>query len=140
MALVGQKTKVRLGQPNYVLYRLAAAEDLAQCNASTTILPANTCVFNDVTVGNNAVPGEANYGTSSATYQTGKGYDQATGLGSVNVTSLINQWNTVTFSPTTTAFSISPTTAVHGSPVNVMGAVTPNSGTGIPSGPVWLTQ
>jgi Pro-kumamolisin, activation domain/Bacterial Ig-like domain (group 3) len=140
MALVGQNTKVRLGQPNYVLYRLAAAEDLAQCNASTTILPANTCVFNDVTVGNNAVPGEANYGTSSATYQTGKGYDQATGLGSVNVTSLINQWNTVTFSPTTTAFTISPTTAVHGSPVNVMGTVTPNSGTGIPSGPVWLTQ
>ncbi len=141
MALVGQKTLVRLGQPNYVLYRLAAAENLSQCNgSSTSSLPANTCVFNDVTVGNNAVPGETGYGTSSAKYQAGNGYDQATGLGSVNVTTLINQWNTVTFSPTTTAFSINPTTATHGSPLNVTVNVTPNSGTGKPSGAVWLVQ
>lgn len=141
MALVGQKTLVRLGQPNYVLYRLAAAENLSQCNASsTTSLPLNTCVFNDVTVGNNAVPGESGYGTSSANYQTGKGYDQVTGLGSVNVTTLINQWNTVTFSPTTTTFSISPTTSTHGDPLNVTVNVTPNSGTGKPSGAVWLMQ
>ena len=141
MALVGQKTLVRLGQPNYILYRLAAAENLSQCNASnTTSLPATTCVFNDVTVGNNAVPGESGYGTSSAKYQAGRGYDQATGLGSVNVTTLINQWNTVSFSPTTTAFSLSPTTATHGDPLNVTANVTPNSGTGKPSGAVWLLQ
>lgn len=141
MALVGQKTLVRLGQPNYVLYRLAAAENLSQCNASNaTSLPASTCVFNDVTLGNNAVPGEPGYGTSSATYQSGKGYDLATGLGSVNVANLTNQWNTVTFSPTTTMFSISPTSAVHGSPLNVTVKVTPNSGTGTPSGVVWLLQ
>ena len=48
----------------------------------------------------NAVPGEAGYGTSAATYQSGQGYDLATGLGSVNVTNLIDQWSTVTFSPT----------------------------------------
>jgi hypothetical protein len=138
MGLVANRTLTRLGQPNYVLYRLAAAENLSQCNASSTTLPASTCVFNDVTVGSNAVPGEANYGTSSATYQSGKGYDLATGLGSVNVTNLINQWNTVTFSPTTTIFSISPTSAVHGSPLNVAGTVTPNSGTGVPSGVVWV--
>lgn len=140
MGLVANKVQTRLGQPNYVLYRLAAAENLAQCNSSSTTLPATTCVFNDVTVGNNAVPGEANYGTSGATYESGKGYDLATGLGSVNVTNLINQWNTVTFSPTTTTFSISPTTAVHGSPLNVAGTVTPSSGTGAPTGPVWLVQ
>jgi hypothetical protein len=140
MALVGQKTLVRLGQPNYVLYRLAAAENFAQCNASSATLPASTCVFNDVTMGNNAVPGEPSYGTSNATYQSGVGYDEATGLGSVNVTNLINQWNSVTFSPTTTSFSISPTTAVHGSPLNVTVHVTPNSGAGKPSGAAWLVQ
>ena len=140
MSLVANKTLTRLGQPNYVLYRLAAAENLAQCNASSSTLPASSCVFNDVTVGNNAVPGETNYGTGNATYQSGKGYDLATGLGSVNVTNLINQWNTVSFSPTTTAFSISPATAVHGDPLNVTGTVTPNSGTGIPTGMIWLTQ
>src|SRR5712692_5254035 len=141
MALVGQKTLVRLGQPNYVLYRLAAAENLSQCNASKkTSLPPSMCVLNDVTVRNNAVPGESVYGTSIANYQGGKGYDQATGLGSVNVTTLISQWNSVTFSPTTTTFSLSPTTATHGDPLNVSVNVTPNSGTGIPSGSVWVSQ
>ena len=49
------------------------------------LFPAVTCIFNDVTVGNNAVPGEAGYGTPSAKYQSTVGYDLATGLGSVNV-------------------------------------------------------
>lgn len=140
MALVTDKTGVRLGQPNYVLYRLAAAENLSQCNASGSSLPGTTCIFNDVTVGNNAVPGEASYGSANPTYLSGKGYDLATGLGSVNVTNLINQWSTITFSPTTTTFSISPTNAVHGSPLNVAGTVTPNSGTVTPTGTVWLLQ
>jgi len=138
MALVASKKGVRLGQPNYVLYRLAAAENLSQCNASATTLPASTCVFNDVTVGNNAVPGEAGYGGAKPTYASAKGYDLATGLGSVNVTNLINEWSKITFSPTTTTFSINPTSAVHGSPLNVAGTVTPNSGTITPTGSVWV--
>ena len=82
MALVNQKMNSRQGQANYVLYKLAAAENLAQCNASNTSTPpASTCVFNDVTVGNNAVPGEVGYGTSGAAYQSGVGYDLASGLG-----------------------------------------------------------
>ena len=65
MALVREKTGSRLGQANYVLYRLAAAETLSQCNGSkTTALPASSCTFNDVTVGNNAVPGQTGYGTT----------------------------------------------------------------------------
>jgi hypothetical protein len=139
MALVANRAGTRLGAPNYVLYRLAAAENLAPCNASSSSLPASTCVFNDVTVGNNAVGGETGYGTSGATYQSSKGYDLATGLGSVNVTNLINQWSTVTFSPTTTTLSVSPTSIVHGSAVNVSGTVTPNSGTGTATGTIWLT-
>ncbi len=141
MASVAFKAGVRLGQPNYVLYRLANAETLSQCNASnTTTLPASTCVFNDVTVGNNAVPGELNYGTPSAKYQSGVGYDLATGLGSVNVTNLINQWSSVTFNATSTSLSISPTTAQHGTPLNISGAVAPTSGTGTPTGVVWFTH
>jgi pro-kumamolisin-like protein/Big-like domain-containing protein len=140
MALVASNALTRLGQPNYVLYRLAAAENLAQCNASSTTLPASNCVFNDVTVGNNSVPGEANYGTSNATYRSVEGYDLATGLGSVNVTNLIKQWNTVTFSPTTTTFSINPTSAVHGSAINVSGNVTPSSSPGSATGVVWLSE
>ena len=141
MALVNQKTGSRQGQANYVLYRLAAAEagTLSQCNGSkTTGLPANSCVFNDVTVGNNAVPGEPGYGTPSAQYQSTVGYDLATGLGSVNVNNLLNNWNSVTFRPTTTTLTLMPMTFTHGASANVNVGVAPNSGTGTPTGDVSL--
>lgn len=126
----------RQGQANYVLYRLAAQETLAQCNGSNTVaLPGANCIFNDVTVGNNAVPGEAGYGASSAKYQAGVGYDLATGLGSVNVANLVNNWSSITFNPTTTTLTVSPLTNItHGATVNVDITVTPNSGGGPPTG------
>jgi subtilase family serine protease len=126
----------RQGNPNYVLYRLAASQSAYpnQCNGSNTSgLPAEACIFNDVTVGNNVVPGET--GTQ---YQATAGYDTATGLGSVNVANLVSQWNTVTFNPTTTALSVTPKTVNHGSPVPFTVTVTPSSGSGVPTGDVTL--
>ena len=130
----------RQGQANYVLYRLAASQNatLSQCNASNPTLPASSCIFNDVTVGNNAVPGELNYGLSTADYQAGIGYDLATGLGSVNVTNLVNQWNSVIFNPTTTTLSITESPVVHGSSVPFTVSVAPTSATGTPTGNVSL--
>jgi len=140
MALVDQKAGGRQGQANYILYRLAATETLSQCNGSkTTSLPAASCVFNDVTVGNNAVPGEAGYGTGSGQYQSGTGYDLATGLGSVNVANLVNSWGSVSFNPTATTLGLSPTTSItHGTAVNVTVSVAPSSGSGVPTGDVTL--
>ncbi len=130
----------RQGQVDYILYKLAAAETFSQCNASShAALPASSCVFNDVTSGNNAVPGETGYGTPSAPYQSGVGYDLATGLGSVNVANLAKAWSSVTFSPTTTTLSLGPTANItHGSSVNVNATVAPNSAGGTPSGDVFL--
>jgi len=137
MALVDQQMGGRQGLANYVLYRLAATQTAypLQCNASdTTTPPASTCIFNDVTVGNNVVPGET--GTA---YQATAGYDQTTGLGSVNITNLINQWNTVTFNPTTTTLGLAPLINItHGSPVSVNVTVAPSSGTGTPTGELSL--
>ncbi len=100
MALVDQKTGSRQGLANVVLYGLAASENASACNASNTSgLPAGTCIFNDVTIGTNAVPGEANYNTPSETYIAGSGYDLASGLGSVNATNLVNQWTTFNQGP-----------------------------------------
>ena len=65
-----------------------------------------SCIFHDVTVGNNAVPGEINYGLATAQYQAGAGYDMATGLGSVNITNLVDQWSSVTFTGTTTTLAL----------------------------------
>ena len=134
----------RQGQATYVLYRLAASQNatLSQCNASnTTTLPASTCIFNDVTVGNNAVPGETNYGLSAADYQAGVGYDRATGLGSVNIANLVTNWNTVTFNPTDTVLTLNNGSAVnitHGQSVPLQATVAPGSGTGTPTGDLVL--
>lgn len=99
MALMVQRSGSRLGQAAYVLYGLAASEALGSCNASSaSALPAANCIFNDVTSGNNAVPGESGFGTSAARYQAGSGYDLATGLGSVNVANLAENWNAVSSS------------------------------------------
>jgi Pro-kumamolisin, activation domain/Bacterial Ig-like domain (group 3) len=142
VALVKQKiiplnTQQRLGQINYVLYPLAGSQTMSSCNGSSiAALPASSCTFNDVTVGNNSVPGASDYGTAAAKYQSGAGYDLASGLGSVNVTNLINNWNTVAFNATTTTLSLNPITAVHGAAVTVTASVT--SGIGTPTGDISL--
>jgi hypothetical protein len=128
----------RLGLPNYVLYRLAASQAMypSQCNGSNGATPLNTdCIFHDVTTGSNVVPGEI-----GLNYPAGAGYDLATGLGSVNVANLANQWNSVTFNPTTTAISVgTPTPLAHGSPLAFTVTVTPSSpSTMVPSGDVFL--
>ena len=101
-----------------MLYPLAANQALypSNCNASNiTTPPTTTCIFNDVTVGNNVVPGEP-----GDQYQATSGYDQTTGLGSVNVANLVNQWNSVTFSPTTTTLLLNDgDTASMSSTVNL---------------------
>ena len=136
MALVVQQYG-RQGQANYVLYRLAAAEKFSQCNGSNTTGSLDpTCIFNDVTQGNNAVPGELNYGTASALHQAGTGYDLATGLGSVNATNLVNKWNSVAFNPTTTTLNLTPLNITHGQAVTA--SVTVAGSGGITSGSVTL--
>jgi hypothetical protein len=146
MALVDQQMENiygsqdhRQGQANYVLYNLAASQITHAwlCNgSSTTTLPdIKNCIFNDTTIGNNAVPGELNYGLSTAKYQAGVGYDLATGLGSVNVANLVSQWNTVKFNPTMTTLTLNnglPVNITHGQSINVNISVAASSGTGTP--------
>jgi hypothetical protein len=135
MALINQKTGGRQGQANYVLYRLAAKETFSQCNGSKiTGTIAASCIFNDTTVGNIAVPGQAGFGTSTGKYQATPSYDLATGLGSVNVTNLANRWSSVTFNSTSTTLTLNPLTVAHGSSVTVNVSVTPNGGAGTPTG------
>lgn len=143
MALVDEKmgqvqtpSGARQGLANYVLYSLAAAQQAnttlsGLCNASSTsTLPNSACVFNDVTVGNNSVPGESGY--PSGLYNSGVGYDLASGLGSVNISNLVNGWAAATFRPTTTTLklnsAITPITVPHGTTVNVSIAVAPGTG------------
>jgi hypothetical protein len=143
MALVVQKTGGRVGIANYALYKLAATEALSSCNGSgTPALPATgTCVFNDTTVGNTNL-----YSTSTTPVETGftagVGYDEATGLGSVNVTNLVNKWSTAIVHQSKTSLTLNGGNTVnvaHGTPVPVSITVAPVSpATGTPTGDVSL--
>ena len=116
MALVGQKTSRRWGNPNPVLYKAAAiafgsaaspnSANLARCNATNGSSIGADCIFHDTTRGDISVPckpGSPNcfsnpgdtYGVLSTSttklnlaYSAGAGWDFASGLGSVNVTNL----------------------------------------------------
>jgi subtilase family serine protease len=138
MALVIQKVGARVGIANFALYNLAATETLSSCNASkTTTLPASTCIFNDVTVGNTNLTIVNENGFSA-----GVGYDEATGLGSVNVSNLVNKWSTAIVDATTTTLTLNNGAAVniiHGSSVPVGITVAPVApATGTPTGDVSL--
>ncbi|HTS36064.1 MAG TPA: Ig-like domain repeat protein [Candidatus Solibacter sp.] len=147
MALVVQKTGERQGNANYVFYKLAAKSG-ASCTSSST--EASSCIFNDVNTGTIAMPckkGSPNCTTNTSSdtygvmtgYSAGAGYDLATGLGSVNVNNLVNQWTTVSSLPTTTTLnSLNPTTITHGQAVNFTVTVKPESGSGTPTGQISL--
>jgi pseudomonalisin len=118
-ALINQKAGAPQGNPDPIYYELAKLEfgtssnpdknHLSQCNGALGNKVASSCIFHDVTVGDNAVPcyGNVNcfgstgtdYGILSTSdtkeleaYPTTTGWDFATGLGSLNVTNLVNYW------------------------------------------------
>ena len=143
MALVVEsQANQRQGQAGYVLYDLAASEEntpttLAACNSTGVSPPASTCVFNDITTGNNVLGGEVG---STTDFQATAGYDLASGLGSINVTNLIDKWNTTgTTRGTASSTTLASTTAfpiAHGSPASFTLTVAPQTGSGTPSGDV----
>jgi len=125
LAMVSQSIGGRLGNPNPVLYQLGENQPTA---------------FNDVTIGNNSVNcytdsldcGANNFLTG---YNSGIGYDRASGLGSVNGSNLVSTWPSVTFTPSTTqlelsdggALGTSPITVTHGTTINFNVAVNPGA-------------
>ena len=111
-AMVDQHEKAPQGNPNYVYYSLArqefGARGNAACSASLGPDVDPSCVFHDVTEGDNDIPctGPLNCYDPSGTYgvlskrrnalvkawNAKLGWDFASGLGSFNVTNLINEW------------------------------------------------
>ncbi len=81
MAAVVQNTAARQGNTNTVFYSLAARQ--ASGGAS---------VFHDTTGGNNSVPGQTGFNAAP-------GYDQATGLGSIDASVLVQHWGDATAVP-----------------------------------------
>jgi subtilase family serine protease len=150
----------RQGNANYVLYNLALTDSNytgSKCTSSLGQTPAATCVFNDVTKGNNAVACDAgspncnNTGTSGygvvvctpstapacpavdngqPAFQSVAMYDLATGLGSINVGNLLTRWTSAPRTTTTTTLSGASGGSSSTSPFTATVSVTPAGATG----------
>jgi uncharacterized protein (TIGR03437 family) len=107
----GLEKQPGLGNINPALYRLAETTPAA---------------FHDITTGNNIVPcvqATPNCLTGSFGYSAGPGYDQVTGLGSVDLNTLVTHWNAG--SPSSTALAASPSTiGINGGNVQLTATVT----------------
>lgn len=117
-ALINEHEGAPQGNPNYVYYALARKEfgtfGNQACNASLGKDTDSSCVFHDITEGDNDIPclGPFNcfdpsgtYGvlsrrdkSFSKAYNANLGWDFATGLGSFDVTNLIHSWDTAPLS------------------------------------------
>jgi hypothetical protein len=152
MALVEQKNGTYQGQANYQLYKIAAQQTLSACNSSAQTNPTQptSCVFHDVTAGSNAIScplrdpnctvsiaGSTVFGDLSG-YSATKGYDQASGLGSVDAANLVGAWEKVKLLGSATNLALSKTTFPHGTPVTVTADVQALVGNGTPSGSIVL--
>ncbi len=92
VALINQVTGSAQGNVNPRLYQLAAI---------------STDAFHDITSGNNFVScqtGTPNCTTGTMGFSAGTGYDQVTGLGSVDVYKLVTEWVPVSITPNPVAF------------------------------------
>jgi subtilase family serine protease len=164
MALIDQKTEEAQGSPNAELYKLAASQTYSSCSAESVKASSTTCYFNDIDKYTNAVPCDygAGEGYPAQTgilspncsilhtgdligilpgYSAGTGYDQATGLGSLNVANVVNAWPVVIGAATANVTVNPAQTALLSSNalnVTVTVAAATSSGT-TPTGPVTLS-
>jgi len=133
-ALLNQRMGSPQGELNTNLYRLAAT-------------PGNT-VFHDVTVAssgvsscaittpstcNNSTPSPAGLTGGLSGYLVGPGYDEATGLGSIDVANLLANWSPAAVTAATVTASLNP--LASGALVTLAATVTTNGATA-PTGTV----
>jgi len=130
MALINQQTGSPQGVPGFALYQLAGKESSAfhdVPSGSTIEMPCYTGKPNCNTTTN----GDS-FGILSG-YNTTAHYDMATGLGSVDVASLVNNWSKATFTATTSTLTLNNGNAInvpHGTAVPVNIAISPTAATG----------
>jgi len=149
MALINQKVGTPQGNPNAELYSLAEKQNYPSCSAESVTV-SSSCYFNDIDTGTNAMPCEpGSTSTCPAVVNTGDavsvlsgygaaaGFDQATGLGSLNVANVVNAWTATTGTGTATvALTPAQTAITVNQSLSVMVALSVTSGT--PTGTVTL--
>ena len=123
MALVNQKMGSSQGVPGFALYKLASKQPNSFHDIPTGSTIAGPCWSGTPNCKTNVSSDQ--YGVMTG-FATSAGYDLATGLGSVDATNLVNNWNKATFTSTTATLTLNngntPINVVHGTavPVNIV--------------------
>ncbi len=149
MALINQKAGSTQGNPNSVLYQLAAKQTYSSCKSANGTT-SNGCYFNDIDSGTIAMPcasgsPNCNVATSGDTvgilsgFAGATGYDGATGLGSLNVANVVNGWSMTVVGTATATVTVTPTPASINVNQAVGVAVTVGGASGTPTGTVSLS-
>lgn len=89
-ALLNQKTGGSQGNLNPLLYRLAASSPNAFHDATPATINGTVCAIGTASICNNSTPGTTSLTGGLAGYALTTGYDQATGLGSLDVANFLS--------------------------------------------------
>ena len=112
-ALLNQKEGSAQGLLNPKLYQLAATPSNNVFNDVTVATSGVTgCAVTTPSMCNNSTPGPTSLTGGLSGYLVGTGYDEATGLGSINVANLLANWSSSSSVATTTVLTIAPPSPV----------------------------
>jgi subtilase family serine protease len=127
-ALLNQQEASAQGLLNPNLYALAATPANGVFNDVTVASSGVTgCVLTTPSMCNNSTAGMAGLTGGLSGYLVTAGYDEATGLGSINVASLLRNWVS-SVAPTTTTLNITPASPLNfGTSVTLTATVKPAS-------------
>ena len=89
-ALLDQKMESRQGNFNPLLYQIAASSPNAFHDATPSTISGTFCAIGTASVCNNSTPSTHLLGGGLAGFALTTGYDQATGLGSLDVANFVN--------------------------------------------------
>jgi len=129
-ALLEQKEGSAQGLLNPGLYALAQTPANGVFNDVTvTTSGVSNCALTTPSMCNNSTPGTTGLTGGLSGYLVTTGFDEATGLGSINIANLLANWNSAAL--TTTKLSALPASPVNvGTSVTLSATVSPASATG----------
>lgn len=122
-ALLDQKLGAAQGSLNKKLYSMAASAPSAFHDVTVPTSGVASCSVNTPSMCNNSIPGPSGLTGGQAGYLVGPGYDEVTGLGSLDVGNFLDHFGAAASDPDVTTGSA---TNVTGAGATVAGTVNPN--------------
>jgi len=114
-ALLDQKLGIAQGNLNPQIYPMAANTPTAFHDVTVSTSGVSSCVLSTPSMCNNSIPGPSGLSGGQAGFLVTTGYDEVTGLGSLDVQNFINNYGASSSSPPTTT-ATAPTVTVTPNP------------------------